>query len=83
MEDDQLRLRASASGASSRGIVRPPASAGKYIDLDKIAVLRDVLSSTEKVGVRARASVLTVAARRSNVSPIRLLPGTSFEPHVP
>lgn len=49
MEDDQLRLRASASGASSKGVVRPPASAGRYQDLDTMAVLRDVLCSADKV----------------------------------
>jgi len=48
MEDDQLRLRASASGASSKGVVRPPASAGRYQDLDTMAVLRDVLCSADK-----------------------------------
>ena len=40
LEDDQLRLRAEACGALSRGIVRPPPGVGRFVDQDCVNVLR-------------------------------------------
>ena len=39
MEDDQLRLRAVASGACREGVQRPPAGLGRFDDLDRIQML--------------------------------------------
>jgi len=40
MEDDQLRRRASSSGAIADGVARPPAGSGCYHDLDGIQMLQ-------------------------------------------
>lgn len=40
LEDDQLRLRASAAGATSRGVVRPPPGGGSFADQDGLNVLQ-------------------------------------------
>ena len=39
MEDDQLRLRVEASGGLAHGVLRPPAGAGTYRDIDSVAML--------------------------------------------
>ena len=39
MEDDQLRMRVHAVGGLAGGVARPPAGAGRYRDLDGIAML--------------------------------------------
>ena len=39
MEDDALRLRAAASGATSKGVLRPPSDIGFYTDLDPVVML--------------------------------------------
>ena len=46
MEDDQLRLRARAAGACARGVLRPPAAAGSYDDIDEMSML-PLLSSAD------------------------------------
>lgn len=47
-EDDQLRLRADASGALARGVERPPAGAGRFDDLDSVRML-DLLRSPQDI----------------------------------
>lgn len=52
MEDDQLRLRAVASGAIAGGVERPPEGCGTYRDLDGVAMLR-VLGSPQLLATQS------------------------------
>lgn len=52
MEDDQLRMRVHASGGLADGVLRPPAGAGAYTDLDRIAML-DHLNTPDAIATHA------------------------------
>ena len=52
MEDDQLRLRIEASGGLAQGLLRPPAGAGAFRDLDEVRMLA-LLESRESLRTNA------------------------------
>ena len=69
LEDDQLRLRAAASGVR---VVRPPAGAGRFDDLDELALLGALNRPAERARKRhlLNERFLECAARRCRSTPV-------------